>query len=232
MVKLRCELAGQRCLAVRLLALVAVGLTAATTSGCARVLTITQDDFINTAMHAGRPKASQTGEPLELSIVCVGGHDLKNEANDRLAPGAGITCDVWYQNRPIPGDKVDSEETHPRFRLPKNQISLMTNDKNCYGTRVGNRLHGAVIDKKEKVTTRFSFPAGLHDDDSVIYVFPKFIDGNGQVLPIRPAVFHPPGAYTHELFIKIGVDKSQAHYGQYIENLTERKLHGRENDVD
>lgn len=228
MVKLRCELAGQRCLVVRLLALVAVGLAAAATSGCARVLTITQDDFINTAMHAGRPKASRTGEPLELSIVCVGGHDLKNEANDRLAPDADITCDVWYQNRPIPGDKVDSEESHPRFRLPKNQIFLMTDDKNCYGTGAGNRLHGAVIDKKQKVTTRFSFPAGLHDDDSVIYVFPKFIDGNGQVLPIRPAVFHPPGAYTHELFVKIGVDESRAHYGQYIENLTERKLHGRE----
>jgi len=228
MVKLRCELAGQRCLAVRLLALVAVGLTAAATSGCARVLTITQDDFINTAMHAGRPKASRTGEPLEVSIVCVGGHDLKNEANDRLAPDADITCDVWYQNRPIPGDKVDSEESHPRFRLPKNKIFLLTDDKNCYGTGAGNRLHGAVIDKKQKVTARFSFPAGLHDDDSVIYVFPKFIDGNGQVLPVRPAVFHPPGAYTHELFVKIGVDESRAHYGQYIENLTERKLHGRE----
>ena len=50
----------------------------------------------------------------------------------------------------------------------------------------------------------------------------------GEVLPVPPAKFDPPGAYTHELSVKIGVNESRGNYGQYIENTTERKLHGRE----
>ncbi|MHC4092857.1 MAG: hypothetical protein ACYSUQ_03050 [Planctomycetota bacterium] len=193
-------------------------------------MTITQDDYINTAMHVGRPEASQTGQPLELNIVCLSPNDLKNEANDRLAPDADITSDIWYQNRPLPGDKVDSEEGHARFRLAKDHVCLLTDAKEHYGKRIGGCLQGAVIDKKKKISVRFPPPGGLHDDDAVIYVFPKFIDSKGQVLPVRPARFHPPGAYTEKLYIEIGVDKNRAHYGQYIDNVTERKLHGREDD--
>ena len=41
-----------------------------------------------------------------------------------------------------------------------------------------------------------------------------------------PAKFDPPGAYTHELAVKIGVDAGRGSYGQYIDNVTERKMHG------
>ena len=79
------------------------------------------------------------------------------------------------------------------------------------------------------------YPSGgdLHNTDKgVIYVFPKFIGPDKQVLPVQPAVFDPPGAYAKELFIKIGVDQSDYDkeskcYGQYIENKTKRELHGK-----
>ncbi len=226
----RCGSADQGRLGDRFTALVGLGLALTVMAGCSRELTITQDDYINTAMHAGRPKASRTGEPLEVTIVCVSAHDLKNDANERLAPGSGITCDAWYNNRPKPGDKVDSEESHSRFRLPKGHVLLLTNRKDFYGRKIGSWLQGAVTDKKETVAVRFPAPAGLHDDDSVIYIFPRFVDSSGEYLAVPPAVFHPPGAFTHELFVKIGVDESRAHYGQYIDNVTDRKLHGRGKD--
>lgn len=211
-------------------ALLICGMVPAALPGCARVLTTTQDDYINTAMHADRQRSSRTGEPLEITIVSVYPGDLKLDANDRLDPGREITCDVWYQDRPQPGDKVDMEEPHGRFRIPKNQVFIRTDDAQYYGKRVGGRLHGALIDKQKTVKTSFNFAGPLHNDKSVIYVFPKFIDRRGQVLPVPPAKFHPPGAYTHELAVKIGVDETRGHHGQYIDNITERKMHGREKD--
>jgi len=122
---------------------------------------------------------------------------------------------------------VDSEETHTRFRLPKDQVFVATDDKQYYGKRIGGRLHGAIVDKKDQITLKFKFAGGLHSNESVIYVFPKFIDNKGKILPVPPAKFDPPGAYTHEVYVKIGVDEGRGHYGQYIDNTTERKLHGR-----
>lgn len=198
--------------------------------GCARVLTITQDDYINTAMHVNRPLAARTGEPLEIDIVCVTPTDLKHEANAGMAPDANITSAIWFRDRPIPGDKKDMEDRGGRFWLPKSQISLLTFDKKCYGTLIGDPLCGAATDKKREAVKTFSHAGALHDKDSVIYVFGKFIDKNGGVLPVPPAKFHPPGAYTEKLCIKIGVDESRANYGQYIDNTTERKLHGSSDD--
>ena len=174
----------------RIVRLFVLGAVLTGASGCARVLTITQEDYINTAMHIGRPKEQRTGQPLELSIVCVHAADLQKEANDLLSPESEITSKIWYENRPEHGDKMDDE---------------------AYA-----------------VVVRFNFAGGLHSDTSVIYVFPKFIGPKGEVLPVRPAVFHPPGAYTNELSCKIGVDESREDYGQYIENTTPRKMHGSE----
>ena len=208
--------------------LLVCGMVLTALSGCARVLTTTQDDYINTAMHAERQRGSRTGEPLELTIVSVYPGDLKLDANDRLDPSRAITSDVWYQDRPQPGDKVDMEEPHGRFRIPKNQVFVRTEDKHFYGKRVGGRLRGALIDKQKTVKTTFNFAGPLHNKKSVIYVFPKFIDKRGEALLVPPAKFHPPGAYTHELAVKIGVDETRGNHGQYIDNITERKLHGRE----
>lgn len=208
-------------------ALLVVGcLSVAVSTGCARMLTITQADYVNTAMHVNRPVGSRTGDPLEINIVCVTPKDLDHEANDALAPDVGITSEIWFRDRPIPGDKKDMDDRGGRFWLPKGQISLMTYDTKCFGKRIGEPLRGAATDRKDTVVKRFNHAGHLHDDKSVIYVFGKFIDRNGNVLPVPPAKFHPPGAYTEKLHVKVGVDESRANYGQYIDNLTERKLHG------
>ncbi len=216
--------------ATRSVCLLGVLLMGTAWTGCSRKLTITQEDYINTAMFAGRSGTTQRGEPLELNIVCVYPGDLKEEANDRLDPESEITSDVWYEDRPVPGDKEDTEDRETRFWLPKKQIFLLTDDKKFFGTRIGGRLRGALIDKKKDIRKEFKFDAGLHDKKSVIYVFPKFIGPDGRVLPIRPAKLHPPGAYTDDLHVKIGVDAGREYYGQYIKNETPRKLHGREKE--
>ncbi len=205
---------------------VLAGLWGVALAGCARELTITQETYINTAMHIGRPAGSKTGEPLELNIVVVTPKDLKHESNDGLAPEAGITSDIWFRDRPIPGDKADTEDRGGRFYLPKEQIFLMSYDTKFYGKRIGDPLRGAATDRKEKIVKKFNHAGHLHDDKSVVYVFGKFVDKNGNVLPVPPAKFHPPGAYTEDLSIKIGVDERRPHYGQYIDNTTPRKLHG------
>jgi hypothetical protein len=199
--------------------------------GCARVLTITQSDHVNTAIHINRPAPDRTGEPLEIDIVSVRAKDLKHEANGRLAPGSGITSEEWFRNRPIPGDKADMQNRGTRFWLPKSQILLMTYDKEYYGQRIGDPLRGAAIDKAKDIRKTFDFPGDLHDEKSVIYVFGKFIDSKGGVLPVPAAEFHPPGAYTRDLFVRIGVDENRAHYGQYVDNVTQRKLHGSGKDT-
>ena len=199
--------------------------------GCARVLTIAQGDYVNTAIHINRPVGSRTGEPLEINLVSVRAKDLKHEANGRLAPASGITSEEWFRNRPIPGDKADMQNRGTRFWLPKSQILLMTYDKEYYGQRIGDPLRGAATDKAKEIRKTFDFPGGLHDEQSVIYVFGKFIDSKGQVLPVPPAVFHPPGAYTRDLSVRVGVDENRAHFGQYIDNVTQRKLHGKGKDT-
>lgn len=210
--------------------LVLAGMAATLPSGCARVMRIEQADYVNTAMHVNRPPEARTGEPLEINIVCVYPKDLKNEANDRLAPDSAIASDIWFQDRPQPGDTEDMEDRGGRFCLPKSQIFVMTYDKKFYGKRIGNPLRGAATDHRKEVETKFEFAGGLHDKGSVIYVFGKFIGPDGRVLPIPPAKFHPPGAYREDLFVKVGVDETRANYGQYIDNVTPRKLHGKEEE--
>ncbi|MHC5111672.1 MAG: hypothetical protein ACYTHJ_17545 [Planctomycetota bacterium] len=190
-------------------------------TGCAREMTITQDEFVNNAMYHYRPEAT-AGDPLEVTIVCVYPKDLNNEYNDLLRPDSGMTCADWYQLRPALTDSVD-DEGHERFRLPKNQIFLCTDDPKCYGKKIHERLRG-----KEKVVCDFEFSGGLHNQNSVIYVFPKFIGPGKDVLPVEPAKFDPPGAYTKDLAVHIGVDSTRNdYYGQYIEIRSQRKMHGK-----
>ena len=57
----------------------------------------------------------------------------------------------------------------------------------------------------------------------------RLMGPGGKVLPVRPVKFHPPGAYTEKLGVKIGVRENAEHYGQYVEiHNTPRKLHGAE----
>lgn len=198
--------------------------------GCSRVLTITQDAYINTAGQDKRAEAERTGDPLELNIVCVTPQDLKKDVNADLKPGSGITSEVWFRKRPIDGDE---KQKAGRFDLPKKQVYLLTNDMDAYGTRKGPALRGSEADGPKKTTEGdIAFPFGaLHDSDSVIYVFGKFKGPDGAVLPVQPARFAPPGAFTHELSIHVGVEKSRfgqgLDKGQYIKVMSDRKMHGK-----
>lgn len=198
--------------------------------GCSRSMTITQDEYVNTAMHVDRKVEDRTGEPLELDIVLVYPSDLKDERNDRLKPSSGITSAEWFKRRPIPGDKVDMEASNDRFRLPPGQILLLTNDSETYGRRIGSSLRGARLDGKTIAKKGIEFSSlAWHDDNAVIYVFARFIDKQGQVLEAPPAKFHPPGAYSDQLAVKIGTRENAANHGQYIEIDSERcprKMHG------
>ena len=68
------------------------------------------------------------------------------------------------------------------------------------------------------------FPAHLlHNSKSAIFVFPKFTGPDGEVLPVRPVVFRPPGDYTHDLYCEIGVDDSLEPAGQFVRQRSKRR---------
>ena len=196
--------------------------------GCARQLTITQDPHINTAMHINRPPDQRTGEPLEVNIVCVYPEDFEKPENAQLSPEIDITADVWYQRRPTRGG------TEPgKFNLPPERIYVFTDAADCYGRKVGPRLKGATEDGKADIKVKggikfravgriFKNKGGLRHRKSAIYVFPRFVDARGQVLPVRPVKWSPPGAYSRNLHCKIGVRDPEGHAQQYIESLTTR----------
>lgn len=193
-------------------------------SGCERKLSIRQDRYVNNAMHHHRAPEDRTGEPLELTIVCVRPRDLEHDENDLLRPGADIDSAKWYQRRPLAtGDRTD------RFVLPREQVYLLTNERDVYGTRIGNALRGAALDGEQHIVRagQVKFSAwDLHDKRSTIYVFGAFRDDAGNILPVKPAVFNPPGDYSGDLYIRIGVNQDQyrqgraANWGQYIRNVT------------
>lgn len=205
-----------------------IGLGIVATLGCERRMTIRQDNYINNAMQPNRPPARRTGEPLELTVVCVLPADLKDPANADLKPGSPIDSRMWYGRRPggavapRPGEPVAAP-----FKIPAGQIFVLDENNPDASLRP---LHGKAIegsDRQLKVDTdkilKFSVPAGaLFSKDCAIYVFGKFADENGDILPVAPAVFSPPGDYTSELFIKVGTTGKwdSPDRGQYIKNIT------------
>ena len=202
------------------------GILLLTATGCGRNMSISQDGFVNNAMYHNRTEPSE-GDPLEVTIVCVQPKDLDNTYNYLLSPDQGITCADWYQLRPELSDTVESEG-HERFRLPKDQIFVFTDDPKVYGIKVGDRLRGSKI-QSSPISFEFSCGGMGHDKKSVIYVFPKFIGPNQEVLQVEPARFHPPGAYSSDLTVHIGVDENRNdYYGQYVEVRSERKMHKNE----
>lgn len=217
----RCEAGARRRFGGIPLAL-AVVLTLPAMEGCgARRVTISQDEYINTGVHANRPPEQRTGDPLEVAIVCVSAKDLELTENAGLKPGSGITCKDWYENRPSHAGGAG------RYRIPADQIYLLTNDSRAWGQVLGPMLRGARIDGRRAVTLKgVRFKEKLFNRNSVIYVFPKFIGPTGEVLPVPPVAFNPPGAYRSQLACRIGVNGRREHFGQYIVMESERKLRG------
>ena len=196
-------------------------------TGCARTLTIHQEPYINTAAQAARPADKRTGEPLELTAVVVYPEDYKKPGNELLRPDSKITCKDWFERRP----EVGLTESGNRFDLSRDQVFVLTNDDKVFGKRIGSALRGAVLDgdkpiRKTNITLRWNM---VHNQDTVLYVFPKFVDRGGSVLPASPARFSPPGAYEADLEVKLGVHPNRAlDEAQYIEILSRRKLYGSE----
>jgi hypothetical protein len=202
---------------------------AALLPGCARSLTITQQDYINTQMHVDRSPEYRTGQPLEVNVVCVYPSDLGKPVNAPLAPDNNLTSDVWYRRRPQSGSIAGAGT----FDLPAKQIYLLTDSKDAYGKVVGPRLRGGKQDGKSTVKIsgidfrekgKFKVTGSLFDARAVLYVFPKFIGTDGDVLKAAPAKFHPPGDYRRDLYVEIGVEDRGGREIQYINNTTDRKL--------
>ncbi len=187
--------------------------------GCqSRTLVITQADRINTAMQLGRALENQTGEPLELTVVCVKPEDLEKQENSRLSPDSLITSKEWYEFRPEGG-----VPTGGRFDIPDSQIYVLTNKNRICGQVRGPALRGAIEDgTAERFIKGISFGRKSYSKKSAIYVFPKFIDRNGAVLPVPPVRFSPPAAYSSTLRVEIGVEPGGPHDGQYLRRVEKR----------
>lgn len=192
--------------------------------GCAaRSLKITiPDEYINTKMHDNRACEDRTGERLELDIVCVLPSDLEIPINRPLRPDGNITSKVWFEMRPVMG-KTQGVDC---FDLPPKQIYRLTDKKSAYGTIKWSRLTGSKHGNQVVKIKGIKFPKSgkLHSHNSVIYIFPKFIDADGQVLETRPVMFNSPGDYRKELSIEIGVEDPCGESTQYIRNTTEKKF--------
>lgn len=192
------------------------------TAGCTRTMLITQDPYVNTAMHLERIPKDRTGDPLEVNIVCIYPRDLEKPANHELRPDSGITSALWYKKRPALGGDEPG-----KFDLPPDQIYLFTDAPDSYGKKVGPRLKGAKADGKSviKVKGGIAFSGPLHNRRSVIYVFARFLDGEAKVLRVAPAKWDPPGDFREDLTLTIGVRDPQGRAEQYIENTTKRHYH-------
>jgi hypothetical protein len=196
-------------------------------TGCGRTLTIHQDPFLNTAPHASRPADKRTGEPLELDVVVLNGNDLAKPENELLRPGSRITAKDWFERRPQRG----VEKTGNRFDVPADQVYVLTNDTHAFGRQIGTALRGAALDGDRPIVKSNSIAlrwGAVHDEHSVIYVFPMFTNKEGAVLPVAPAMFHPPGAYSDNLEIRVGVEPNRPlEEAQYIRVVSPRKLYGK-----
>lgn len=214
----RCVTFPAQGIGLRPLLVLVVSVLVSASWGCAsRTLVITQENRVNTAVHLHRPVADRTGDPLEVTVVCVYPEDLELEANKGLRPGSGITSADWYAHRPQAGGAEAG-----RFVLNSDQIYLLTNEDRVYGASRGRALNGAEVDRTtERSISGIRFRGTkLRSRDSAIYVFPKFIGPDGKVLPVKPVMFHPPGAYGSRLTVKIGVDYARVPHGQYVERIS------------
>ena len=180
-----------------------MALAAMAACGCARTLRVTCDAVINTGFQPN-------GSPLNVDVVSVFPHDLRGkhaEVNEFLKPGSGITADVWFARKPTRESRRNDEDTS-HFQIDRAQILSFTDKKkeDVYGRYLGGQILGRKYWSPGKNNILVSdVPAkDIFDDHSVIYVFCRFTDEKGNVLPTQPATFAPVGSFESQLAVHVG----------------------------
>lgn len=169
--------------------------------GCGRELTIYRDDVINTEF-------DRNGVPMDVDIVMVYPSDFKGdlmEINRDLLADSSITSDMWFKNKPT-RDSAKDPEDHAHYRIPSDRIfSFAEKKEEAYGKYLGGQLQGAKYSKKgeKEIIVRNIPVADIWNERSILYVFGRFTDAKGAVLPTKPAKFWKIGRYKEELAIRI-----------------------------
>ncbi|MBX3394906.1 MAG: hypothetical protein KF841_06025 [Phycisphaerae bacterium] len=196
-----------------------VAACATTWVGCGRELTIYRDDVINTDF-------DRNGAPIEVDIVSVFPSDFRKvndvdleEINTDLLPSKGINSKMWFERKPTRESYSKMDPNH--YYIPSKRIfSFAANRETTFGNYKGGRIQGAKFREsgrtaKEIVVTGIPVD-DIWNDRSVIFVFCKFTNANGEILPTAPAEFRKLGRYKEDLAIHIH-DKS-------VEALSSAKL--------
>lgn len=185
-------------------------------SGCSeRILRIDCEKVINTGFQS-------IGAPLSVDVVSVFPCDLsgdEEEVNEllRFDAGAGtepITADVWFKRKPTResmGKEEPNDWDRSLFRIDSGQIISFTDlDKDEVYAKPKN-VHGQTLGKKYWPKGQRYYEVkvpidDIWDDRSVIYVFGRFTDKDGNVLRTKPAVFWKVGDWKRGLEVLVGPD--------------------------
>lgn len=191
-------------------------------TGCTHSLTIYQDRHVNTAMQRGRAASERTGEPLEVDIVLVHARDLEEAGNAPLKPGSKLATKTWFEKRPM-----DDQSAGGRFKLPDDQIFYLSDRQGLYGTRVHDALRGAALDGESvHIPTLKSRKRSMWKGGSrlqAVYIFPRFLDANADVIDVAPVVFGVSGGIPRNMKVNIGVTDPEGRAEQYIRIHTDEE---------
>lgn len=187
--------------------------------GCGRQLTIYRDDVINTDF-------DRNGAPIEVDIVSVFPSDFRRtndvdleEINNDLLPGKQINSKMWFERKPTRESYKNMDPN--RYYIPSKRIfSFAANKEGIFGTYKGGRIQGAKFRESNRAA-REIVVTGIPVDDiwnekSVLFVFCKFTNASGEILPTAPAEFRKLGRYKEDLGVHI--------HDKYVEALTGAKL--------
>ncbi len=170
--------------------------------GCnSRIMTIHRGEVINTYVEP-------QGSPLSIDIVTVAPADFKGDekenANHDLLPDGGITADVWFKRKPTRLSMAD-EKGVEHFILDRKQIISFTDNKkqDVYGVRQDGRIRGRRFEKADRIIVEDIPAMDIRNRKSAIYVFGKFMDAEGNVIPTKPVIFSPVDAYHQRIEIEI-----------------------------
>lgn len=201
------------------LSLVCVVACTTASVGCGRELTIYRDDVINTDF-------DRNGAPIEVDIVTVFPSDFRKvndvdleEINNDLLPGKGVNAKMWFERKPTRESYRNMDPNH--YYIPSKRIfSFAANRETTFGNYKGGRIQGAKFRESGR-TAKEIVVQGIPVDDiwndrSVVFVFCKFTNANGEILPTAPAEFRKLGRYKEALAVHI--------HDKWVEAMSSAKL--------